>query len=447
MRAKGIPDRSDLGSFDNIEVGAILPLYVQEHIGQRAGLHYDVRLGDGKRGLLSWAVRKGVPDPKGKHLALRQPLHDASYGKFSGMIAGGYGAGQVKLVAQHRVLVTGKDDRGISFVTADEKSPQRFRLQHTSGFGRKGQEAWLFMNTTPTALGPYQKERFRQKEDSDVEEVFSPSNRVSQKLDGAASWLETRPHGVEVLSYRTSKRTGLPIVHTERAGLAGMKIEGLPQNTTLRGEMVGQQGGKLISAAQLGGLLNSTIENSLQAQKDRGILVRQALFDVVKHKGKSLEDMPYKDRLKILRNILEKLPPDVFFEPRGTQDPEQQRKLWERVRSGKDPYTREGVVSQPLEGGAPTKVKTYPEADVLIRQVFEGAGKFKGKAGGFEYALPEDPEKVVGRVGTGFSDADRADMFAHPEEWIDRIARLRAQEQFPSGAYRAPGFLARHESR
>jgi hypothetical protein len=36
-------------------------------------------------------------------------------------------------------------------------------------------------------------------------------------------------------------------------------------------------------------------------------------------------------------------------------------------------------------------------------------------------------------------------MLEHPEEFVGRIARIRAQEQFPSGAYRAPGLLAMHE--
>jgi 2'-5' RNA ligase len=36
-------------------------------------------------------------------------------------------------------------------------------------------------------------------------------------------------------------------------------------------------------------------------------------------------------------------------------------------------------------------------------------------------------------------------MWQNPNEWVGRTARIRAQEQFPSGAYRAPAFLARHE--
>jgi len=51
----------------------------------------------------------------------------------------------------------------------------------------------------------------------------------------------------------------------------------------------------------------------------------------------------------------------------------------------------------------------------------------------------------VGKVGTGFSSEVRKQMMESPDDFIGRVARIRAQEQFPSGAYRAPAFLALHE--
>jgi hypothetical protein len=83
---------------------------------------------------------------------------------------------------------------------------------------------------------------------------------------------------------------------------------------------------------------------------------------------------------------------------------------------------------------------------VLIKNVVEGMGKYQGVgAGGFDYALPEAPDKVVGRVGTGFTDDLRQQMWQSPGDFVGRTARIHAQQQFPSGAYRAPALLGLHE--
>jgi ATP-dependent DNA ligase len=96
-------------------------------------------------------------------------------------------------------------------------------------------------------------------------------------------------------------------------------------------------------------------------------------------------------------------------------------------------------------GKKPIKVKAYPEADVWIKGVLPGEGRLKNTgAGGFEYSTsPEGP--IVGNVGTGFNEQTRQEMHKDPESWVGRMARIKSQGQFPSGAHRAPVFIARHE--
>ena len=99
----------------------------------------------------------------------------------------------------------------------------------------------------------------------------------------------------------------------------------------------------------------------------------------------------------------------------------------------------------PLKGGAPKKIKFRPERDVYVRDVFPGGGKYTDQAaGGFRYSrTPKGP--ILGRVGTGLSDELRRELLLRPEQFIGRVARVAAQEPFPSGALRAPSLIALHE--
>jgi ATP-dependent DNA ligase len=120
--------------------------------------------------------------------------------------------------------------------------------------------------------------------------------------------------------------------------------------------------------------------------------------------------------------------------------------MWKRITSGKDPLTEEGIVAWPVKGGRPLKVKQTPEYNTFVQSIFPAKGRLRGMAGGFEYS--RSPEgKPVGRVGTGFSDEVRRQMLEEQEDWIGRVARVRAQQAFPSGALRAPVFIGLSEDR
>jgi 2'-5' RNA ligase len=436
--APGLPDPAEYGQLSDLKAGQLVPFFVQAHDALRAKKHEDWRLGNLKQQLLSWAVPKGTPAPGEKRLAIQQPLHEEAYGPWSGTIESGYGAGKVESKVRGKALVTSVDDDGVTFVTAHTRYPERFRLQQTP-------KGWILINATKTETRlPYEKVHYQQVEEDAVDKLFTPKNLVTAKIDGSAAFYELLGDKIEALSARTSRITGRPIVHTERIGSPRLREK--LKDTVLRGEMYGVRGNQAIPAAELGGLLNSTIEVALARRKERDIEMRHAVFDILKHEGKDVRGLPYGERLKLLRGVLEKLP-EQFHLPEGYTDPARQRELWDRIRTGKDPLTREGIVAHPLTAGAvPIKAKTYPENDVIIKAVVPGKGRLKGMAsGGFWYALPSDPDKIVGRVGTGLSDEDRWDMWQNPGEWVGRTARIRAQEQFPSGAYRAPAFLARHE--
>jgi hypothetical protein len=446
--AKGIPNRQEFGRTEDLPVGELMPWIVQQHLARKAGPHFDIRFGPDK--LYSWAARKGVPEPGKKHMAIQQSLHEGSYAKFEGEIEEGYGAGTVKKHDYGSVLVTRAEPNLVSFVVTHRKYPETYSLVRTEG------KDWLIINTTPmtsTAHKLYKKIPYAKVDPSKVEALLDGSYAVSAKLDGAASLMELFKDKIEVLSYRLSQTDARPIIHTYRiGGLTGQKIPKELVGSILRAEIYGEQKGKAIPPQELGGLLNATVANSLSEQKARGIELKGAIFDILRE-GKSdvSRETPYAERLEKVKQVLASLPAGKFIVPPTETDPARARKLYETIRAGKHPLTREGVVATPLQvpAGKPIKVKFTDEADVFITKVFPAELTTEGqrpRAGGFEYSRSPKGGPAVGKVGTGFTFATLEDMLDNPDKYIGRMARIKSQGQFPeTGAYRAPSFIALHE--
>jgi 8-oxo-dGTP pyrophosphatase MutT (NUDIX family) len=237
----GIPDIKDLGDISKLEPGEILDFVIQLHHARKAGRHYDVRFGSPKTGLYSWATKKEWPEPKGKIALFQQPLHHHGYLPFEGTLRGGYGAGTVRTHRKGKIVLTKRTPDKISFTTADVRYPQRFTLVRTKSDNGK---TWLLINSTPVEEVPYKKVQYKKIPAHHVEDALKklePGSSVQAKIDGAASLTKVLKDGVEVMSYRVSKETGRPIVHTERVfhGRPGLEIPKDLVGTVLKGELYG----------------------------------------------------------------------------------------------------------------------------------------------------------------------------------------------------------------
>jgi hypothetical protein len=445
--APGIKYPDQLGSPEDMSPGDIVPWVVQEHLARRAGRHYDIRLGKNK--MLSFATRKELPKPGEKRITVfQQPWHRPSYRFFQGELKSKYGSGTVRRSDLGDVLITEATPSKIKFTLAHKRFPEEFTLVRISNKSLRKKPAWLMFNTTPMEGVPHRKIHYKAIDAGEIDKLFDPSYVMSSKIDGASAFVQLMNDRLKIMSYRTQKDTGHPIVHTERMGLAHKRFK-IPKDlsdSVFRGEIYGTRKGKAIPAAELGGLLNATIANSLAAQKDKDVKMRMALYGVTQTpEGEAGADMPVSEVRKHISRALTVLPADIFESVPYAESAAEKRKMWQDIITGKDPLTREGVVGFPVAGGIPVKVKPEEEADIYIKRIFPGEGELEGKgAGGFEYSLtPDGP--VVGRVGTGMDRNVRADMFKNPNMYIGRKARIRAQEQFPSGAWRAPSFIALHE--
>jgi DNA ligase-1 len=85
------------------------------------------------------------------------------------------------------------------------------------------------------------------------------------------------------------------------------------------------------------------------------------------------------------------------------------------------------------------KFKTMQSQDCTVVGVYEGEGKYKGSLGGLH--LIQEDGKTKCDVGSGFSDDDRAYIFANPSEVIGRTAEIKHQDFTPDGVMRFPIFL------
>ena len=433
--AEGIPSMTDQGDIKSLKIDELADFLVQRHDAVRAGLHRDMRI-KSDEGLLSWALPKGMPQPGEKNLAIRTQLHDPSYAGFEGEIEKGYGKGTVTKELEDRALITKADDRGITFTLADRKHPERFRLQKTD-------KDWLLINVTPHKPLPYKKPVFKSVSPEEVDKLFSPENIVSAKIDGSLSFLHVLGDKIEALSHRTSRTTGRPIVHTERTGLHKARVDPV-RDSVLKAETYAvDPEGKTLSPGEISGILNSALSTVLDKNKD--VSFRHGVFDIERYKGRDVSDKSYPRRRELAEEIVKRIQNGGVHMMEGERDPIKQRELWEKIKSGRHPLTREGIVSFP-DRGKPSKVKPFNEYDVVIKNILEGTGKHKGRAGAIEYARMNNPDKIVGRVGTGMSDELRDQMWKDREDWMGRRARIKAFREGDTGALYGPVFLALHES-
>ncbi len=443
----GIPDRQDYGDLSKLRPGELLTLIAQEHDARRAKKHTDIRIGSPEHRLFSWAVRKGIPEPGQKHYGHLQPRHSWGYKDFEGTLPKGYGAGTVKKLRENKILITKAAPDAIHFTTADVKYPERFALVKM-----KDDKDWLLINATPTELPEYKKPKIKNIPADRVEHLIDQmqeGDSFQAKIDGARSLVKLLRNGIETTSYRTDTK-GRPIVHTERMFGRRDQTLDLPkelEGSVLSGELYGERDGEAIPVQELGGLLNSTIAKSLTDQQKKNINLRASLFDVAQ-KGKEVidpDDTIYPERRDTLKDILQYLPSDKFELSEEATTPDEAREMWDAIRTGQHPKTTEGIVYYP-KGERPVKSKLTDEYDVHIKDIFPGEGKYKNiGAGGIVYSRDPEPDKIVGRVGTGFSDDLRKELWQNKQDYIGRTARVKSQAIFPSGALRAPSFISLHE--
>jgi len=362
--------------------------------------------------------------------------HTIPYMDYTGPISTEYGRGTVLKGRRAQAEVYHADPADepgtkVRFNLYDGPAPEEYSIR------RDKENRWFLHNKTQTRLRrpdlpsskpEYGEVRLDEIDPSDTRQAMMP------KLDGAHAIIDLKAgRSPRVFSYRVGKKSGTGLIeHTHKMPeLLKKKVPKELDGTMLRGELLGVTGeGRSIPAERIGGLLNSKVWESRMRQAAQGVKLQAFPFSVVKYKGRTMEDAPFEEKLKVLREVESKLDELVIPEIAATAD--EKINLLNAIADKSHPLTEEGVVLvNRNEPGRPIKAKHAPDFDVFVRAVHQAKKKGGGlhdRVGAVGYSWTPGG-RIVGQVG-GFRHDEARDMWENPDDYIGRVAKVKATKVF-----------------
>lgn len=420
---------------------------IQEH--HATALHWDFRL---ERGgvLVSWALPKGIPiTTRQNRLAVRTEDHPLDYADFSGRIPSGeYGGGDVAIWDSGRYETEKWRDDEVIVQLHGARAKGRFALIRTKDsqwliHRTKGQEDLPPVIADDSLKSPAQRrragERFEEPSEPAVPEAVADEEtgktspqpdipddltpmlatagtvddlhddhvwRLEGKWDGVRAIAEIRNGTVRLVSRNKKDMTA---TYPELAELADW-LRG--HSAVLDGEIVAvepdgrtdfsllQQRMKLTKAAEI-------------ARVREHAPVSIFVFDVLHLDGVSLLRKKFDDR----RRLLDALGPagdhvrvpELLSGEIADALAMSRRKRWEGVVA-----KAAGSIYQPGKRARTwIKIKNFAIQEVVVIGWRPGNGRRSGMVGSLLLGIPSDDGfDYIGRVGTGFTDADLEDVAA-----------------------------------
>jgi len=440
---------------------------IQEH--HASSLHYDFRLErDGV--LVSWAVPKGVPtDPKQNHLAVHVEDHPFEYGTFEGEIPKGeYGAGHVAIWDRGRYELEkwregdGKEGGEVILTIHGEKhgshrlaliqtkqgdNPKNWMLhlmksQNAVDWDAEGGPVdkvtggkWhghAAVSTGRKGLGARTKTIVGSRTSSDsIHPMLATLGAITgvDRFRGGSEWAyEMKWDGIRAiatirgdeLSLRSRNGLDLTASYPELSEL----LNAVKGDAVLDGEIVALDAKGRPSFGALQQRMGLTSPRDVERAR-LATPVHYFVFDVLRLGAESTQSLPYeKRRALLIKNVKDRGPRG---NPIVTVPPDAGRDLDSALATSKK-LGLEGVMAKRLdspyrEGKRSRdwiKLKHTLTQEVVVGGWRPGTGHRVNTVGSLLVGIPDaDGLRYVGRVGTGFTDKQLAELRTR----LDSLAR------------------------
>ena len=416
---------------------------IQEHHARN--LHYDFRLEhDGV--LTSWALPRGVPtDPAKNRLAVRTEDHPLEYATFEGDIpAGEYGAGTMSIWDHGSYeLEKWRDDEVIAVLHGEPGGrlggTRRFALIRTKGTDVADRN-WLIhlMKTRParragdvgTGAGATAKTGGRSARRTQYGPMLATPGSIADLSEDDEWTYEMKWDGIRALAYlgaaglgpdvRLFTRNGSDITHAYPELVRALPGAVSADFAVLDGEIVAMDAGGRPNFGLLQTRLGLTGRRQIEAA-EASTPVRFLAFDVLERDGEPLLDLTYTARRRVLEEIVTgsgavQVPP--VFTGDSTQAVATSSELGFEGIVAK---TRDGRYEAGRRSRSWIKIKHHRTQEAVIGGWRPGNGRRADTVGSLLLGIPNgDTLTYIGRVGTGFRDADLEDLRAR----LDAIAAV-----------------------
>lgn len=158
--------------------------------------------------------------------------------------------------------------------------------------------------------------------------------------------------------------------------------------------------------------------------------------------------LSYVDRLKLLRSVVNNTIANyskVIDAPTDlVQDASEVVEIYKKyLKSGYEGCMLKAVEGKyqwkrtTLKSGEMIKLKPFETLDLKVTGIFDGEGKYEGKAGG----IIVDYNNTSVSVGSGFDDLTREEISKQPDKYIGKTVEIKYFEETEDGSLRFPIFI------